>query len=64
MQVLGIILIVYGAICILVAGLRPPFIMNSKKIQIFEKYLGKLGTTLFILGFGIAAVVIGILIYN
>ena len=64
MRTLSIILIIYGAFCILTAGLRPPFIMNSKKIQIFEKYLGKLGTTLLILGFGIAAIVIGILIYE
>jgi hypothetical protein len=64
MEVLGIILIVYGIICVLIAALRPPFIMNMKKMQIFEKYLGKLGTTLFVLGFGIAAVVIGILIYK
>jgi len=64
MRVLSIILIIYGIICILTAGLRPPFIMNSKKIQIFEKYLGKLGTILLILGFGVAALVIGILIYD
>ncbi|MDT8336901.1 MAG: hypothetical protein RQ856_03625 [Candidatus Izemoplasmatales bacterium] len=64
MEVLGIILIVYGIICVLIAALRPPFIMNIKKMQIFEKYLGKLGTTLFVLGFGIAAIVIGFLIYK
>ncbi|MBN2835407.1 MAG: hypothetical protein JXR48_10630 [Candidatus Delongbacteria bacterium] len=64
MEVLGIILIVYGIICVLIAVLRPPFIMNMKKMQIFEKYLGKLGTTLFVLGFGIAAIVIGFLIYK
>jgi hypothetical protein len=64
MEVLGIILIVYGIICVLIAALRPPFIMNMKKMQIFEKYLGKLGTTLFVLGFGIAAIVIGFLIYK
>jgi hypothetical protein len=64
MRILSIFLIVYGIVCIMIAGLRPPFIMNMKKIQIFEKYLGKLGTILLILGFGIAAIVIGILIYE
>ncbi|MGD9761738.1 MAG: hypothetical protein AB7U52_04870 [Candidatus Izemoplasmatales bacterium] len=64
MRVLSIILIVYGAFCLLVASLRPPFIMNMKKMQIFEKHLGKLGTTLLILGFGIAALVVGIIIYE
>lgn len=63
MQVLGIILIVYGALCVLIGALRPPFIMNMKKMQIFEKYLGKLGTTIFVLVFGVACIVIGILIY-
>lgn len=63
MQVLGIILIIYGSICVLIGLLRPPFIMNMKKIQVFEKFLGKLGTILFIIGFGIASIVIGILIY-
>jgi len=64
MRILSIFLIVYGIVCIMIAGLRPPFIMNMKKIQIFEKYLGKLGTILLILGFGIAAIVIGTLIYE
>jgi len=63
MEILAIVLIVYGGLCVLISLLRPPFIMNMKKIQIFEKYLGKLGTTLFILGFGIALIVIGFVIY-
>ncbi|MFA7076557.1 MAG: hypothetical protein WC152_07840 [Candidatus Izemoplasmatales bacterium] len=63
MRILSIILIIYGIICILIGGLRPTFIMNMKKIKIFDKILGKLGTTLFIIGFGALAIVIGILIY-
>ncbi|MDY0138497.1 MAG: hypothetical protein RBR50_02245 [Candidatus Izemoplasmatales bacterium] len=63
MDILAIILVIYGALCILISIVRPPFIMNSKKIQLFEKYLGKLGTTLLILGIGIACLVIGIIIY-
>ncbi|MGD9964751.1 MAG: hypothetical protein AB7S96_05285 [Candidatus Izemoplasmatales bacterium] len=42
MRILSIFLIVYGIFCIMIAGLRPPFIINMKKIQIFENYLGKL----------------------
>ena len=41
MDILAIILVIYGALCILISILRPPFIMNSKKIQLFEKYLGE-----------------------
>ena len=64
MRVLSIILIVYGIICFLIAALRPTFIMQSKKFQLMEKYIGKLGTILMVLGFGIAALVAGILIYE
>ena len=63
MQILSIVLIVYGSLCVLIAALRPPFIMNMKKMQIFQKYLGKTGTLLLILGIGIIAIVIGIIIY-
>lgn len=64
MRVLSIILIVYGIICFLIAALRPTFIMQSKKFQLMEKYLGKLGTILLVLGFGLTALVAGILIYE
>ncbi len=63
MEILAIVLIIYGGLCVLISLLRPPFIMNMKKMQLFEKYLGKLGTALFILGFGIALIIIGIIIY-
>jgi hypothetical protein len=63
MQVLAIILIIYGIICIAIGLLRPPFIMNMKKIKVIEKVMGKTGTIIFILVFGIAALVAGILIY-
>lgn len=63
MEILGIILIIYGILCLLIALLRPPFIMNSKKFEIFNKYLGKLGTTLLLIGFGLASIVIGIVVY-
>lgn len=63
MQILGIILIIYGILCILIGLLRPPFIMNMKKIQVFQKMLGKNGVIIFILVWGIAALVAGILIY-
>jgi hypothetical protein len=63
MQILGIILIIYGILCILIGLLRPPFIMNMKKFQVFQKMLGKNGVIIFILVWGIAALVAGILIY-
>ncbi len=63
MQTLAIILIIYGILCLFIGLLRPPFIMNSKKIQIFQKMLGKTGTIIFILVWGAAALIAGILIY-
>ncbi len=63
MQTLAIILIIYGILCLFIGLLRPPFIMNSKKIQIFQKLLGKTGTIIFILVWGAAALIAGILIY-
>jgi len=38
--------------------------MQSKKFQLMEKYLGKLGTILLVLGFGLTALVAGIIIYE
>ena len=63
MEVLAIILIIYGILCFLIALLRPPFIMNSKKFEILNKYLGKIGTTLLLVGFGAAAIIVGVIIY-
>lgn len=62
MEILGIILIIYGAF--MLAGLlfQFPFFYNNAKSKMFIKMIGKTGFNILILVFGIAALVGGILI--
>ena len=62
MTALGIILIVYGLAVIAITFLKPPAIWNIKKIQGFVSALTETGTAIFFYIWGIAAVVIGIVL--
>ena len=62
MTVLGIILIVYGLFVIGITYLKPPAIWNMKKIQGFVSALTETGTVIFFYIWGIAALVIGIVL--
>lgn len=60
MLYLGIFLVVYGVFCIIVGITKLPAIWNMGKIQIFVKFLGDLGTRIFILVWGLIATGFGI----
>lgn len=63
MEVLSTILIIYGILCIIIGLLKPPFIWQMKKLQVLKKML-KSDTNLqiFILVWGLAALLVGLLI--
>ncbi|MGS0972815.1 MAG: hypothetical protein ACVCEJ_06275 [Candidatus Izemoplasmataceae bacterium] len=63
METLSIILIIYGILCIIIGLLKPPFIWNSKKLQIMQKMLkSSRNLQIFILLWGATALIIGLLI--
>ncbi len=62
MQILGIILVVYGAFLLAGFILQFPFFYNNPKSRLFIKKIGKTGFNILIIVFGIAALVAGILI--
>ena len=63
MEILGAILIVYGLFCILIGVLKLPAIWNMKKLQIMAKmFKGDRNLQIFIIVWGLLALVVGILI--
>lgn len=63
MGTLSTILIIYGVFCIFVGILKLPLIWNMKKIQIMSKmFKGSKNLQIFIIVWGILAIVIGLLI--
>lgn len=56
-----VILIVYGILCLYIALFKPPFIWKSKKFEIMEKiFKGPVGLQIFVVAWGVVALVIGI----
>lgn len=63
MNTLGIILIVYGLFCIMVALLKLPIIWNMGKLKIMAKMFGgDRNLQIFLIVWGVAAAVVGYLI--
>ena len=63
MQTLATILIIYGVFCIIVGLLKLPIIWNMKKLQIMAKmFKGDRNLQIFIIVWGIAALVAGIIV--
>lgn len=62
MTVLGIILIIYGIFVLAITVLKPAPIWNMKKIQGFVSALTETGTVIFFAIWGLAAIVIGIVL--
>ncbi|MBN2540986.1 MAG: hypothetical protein JXB08_05610 [Bacilli bacterium] len=57
------VLIIYGIFCLYIGLLKPPFIWNLKKIEIMKKmFKGDLGVQILVLVFGVAALVLGIVL--
>lgn len=62
MEVLGIILIIYGILCMYIAFMKPPFIWNLGKLKVMRKMMGEKGLLIFLIVWGVAAIIIGSLI--
>lgn len=60
---LAIFLIIYGLFCILIGVMKLPAIWNMKKLQIMAKmFKGDRNLQIFVIVWGIAALVIGIIL--
>ena len=60
MEFLKGFLVIYGIACILIGILKPPFIWNMKKFEVMSKMFGgDRGLQIFVLVWGIIAIVIG-----
>ena len=60
---LAIFLIIYGLFCILIGIMKLPAIWNMKKLQIMAKmFKGDRNLQIFIIVWGIAALVVGIIL--
>lgn len=62
MEILGIILIVYGAFLLAGLILQFPFFYNNMKSKALIKMMGKTGFNILLLVFGLAALIIGIIL--
>ena len=64
MVYLAYFLIFYGIACLFIGLMKPSFIWNMGKFKVMEKMMGKNGLRIFVLVWGAAALVGGILINN
>ena len=63
MGTFAIVLIIYGAFCIVIGLTKMPAVWNMKKLQVMAKlFKGDRNLQIFIIIWGIAALVAGILI--
>jgi hypothetical protein len=58
----AVALIIYGVLCLFIGIMKPPVIWNMKKFQVMEKMMGKNGLRIFVLVWGLAALIAGILL--
>ena len=62
MEIFSTILIIYGVLCVVIGLLKPPFIWNMGKFKVMEKMFGKTGLQVFVLVWGAACIIVGVLI--
>lgn len=62
LQIIGVVLIVWGALCVAIGVLKPQALWKLGKLQGFVQLLGDRGTQIFLIVIGVAAMVGGILI--
>lgn len=62
MQVLGIILVVYGAFLLIGFFLQLPLFYNNPKSKVFIKVMGRTGYNILLVVMGLAALIAGILL--
>jgi hypothetical protein len=62
MEILAIILIVYGALLLFGFLLQIPLFYNNPKSKVLIKMMGKTGYNILIVVMGLAALIVGIII--
>ncbi|AUD62814.1 hypothetical protein BK010_04140 [Tenericutes bacterium MO-XQ] len=62
MEVLAIILIIYGALLLVGLLFQFPFFYNNVKSKALIKMMGKTGYNVLLLVFGLAALIVGIVL--
>lgn len=62
MEVLAIILIIYGALLLVGLLFQFPFFYNNAKSKALIKMMGKTGYNVLLLVFGLAALIVGIVL--
>lgn len=62
MEILGIILVVYGVLLLFGFLLQIPLIYNNPKSKALIKMMGKTGYNILIVVLGLAALIIGIIL--
>lgn len=56
----GVLALIYAAIVIIIAVLKPEKIWNMKKIELFKKVLGEQGTEIFFYIWAFGFLVLGV----
>ncbi|GEM_PF-622900 len=64
MYTFGIILIIYGMLCLLLILMKPPILYNNIKVKTMIKMMGKKGFDIFFIVWTIVVLGGGILIVN
>lgn len=60
MAIVGVLLVLYGAVVMFLTLNKPKAVWNMKKIKMFEKLLGEKGTVILFYIISIVAIVAGI----
>ena len=60
MKLWAVLAILYAAVVVVIAVLKPEFIWKMKKIQLFIKYLGDRGTEIFFYIWALLFLVLGV----
>lgn len=55
-------LVLYGIACLIIGIMKPPMIWNMGKFRVMEKMMGKNGLRIFVIGWGLGALIGGIVI--
>ena len=62
MEVLSIILIIYGILVTYLVLTKASIVFNNPKAKVFQKWMGEKGTYYFFLVFGLVSLIAGIII--
>ena len=64
MKIWAILALLYAAMVVVIAVLKPGPIWNMKKIEFFRKYLGETGTEIFFYIWALMFLVLGVWLFT